>query len=329
MADTIKKVVKNNPKPLLILLGIVILGCIIFFSTNKQKSTNTSNFVSSEGITLDRTDLTLNTGSSNDWLIVTLSSPETGSKELEWMSSNPEVAHVVDETTMLEGASLEAAMSSLERKGNIIVGQAGTAIITVKTASGKVATANITVVDGGHKVTFLRLKYNKEAVYGGPGATDQTRFAHPELTVDPVNAENKDDIKFEVKHFCEDEKNLKVSDEGVVSSDVSTECSVSIIAYVEDIKSNEVRISSEKELVLNNSSDQIITVPSGDSRQHWFSVISTFSKGAQSSDCWDITEVDRPTMFPRIKGIKKTGAPGKLIVTTKAGQSKTFDVKIV
>ncbi len=76
------------------------------------------------GVSLNKTNLTLNTGSS-ETLTATISPSNATNKELTWSSSNTSVATVSN--------------------GKVTAVGKGTAIITVKTVNGKTAICNVTV----------------------------------------------------------------------------------------------------------------------------------------------------------------------------------------
>ena len=117
------------------------------------------------GVTLNKTALSLVTGTSES-LVATISPSNATNKDVEWTSSNTNVA-TVDTTGKVTGVS------------------AGSATITVKTKDGsKVATCNVTVKNPVISVTGVTL--NKTALNLVTGASESLI-----ATISPSNATNK------------------------------------------------------------------------------------------------------------------------------------------
>ena len=115
---------------------------------------------------MNKTALNLTIGASES-LVATISPSNATNKDVEWTSSNTNVA-TVDTTGKVTGVS------------------AGSATITVKTKDGaKVATCNVTVKNPVISVTGVTL--NKTALNLVTGASESLV-----ATISPSNATNKD-----------------------------------------------------------------------------------------------------------------------------------------
>ncbi len=114
------------------------------------------------GVTLNKTSVALRKGAS-DTLVATVLPANATNKAVTWSSSNTGVATV---------------------SNGVVTGVAsGTAVITVKTADGKSAIANVTVTN---PVTGLKITYNRTYLYHG----DTTlRTARPTLQYLPADAD--------------------------------------------------------------------------------------------------------------------------------------------
>ena len=103
------------------------------------------------GVALDKTSVQLNAGETNT-LVATIAPADTTDKTLSWVSSNTNVATVVN--------------------GTVTAISAGTAAITVTTANGKTATCQVTVIANG--ISFKTLGVNGTDVYGKVSNTTTT-----------------------------------------------------------------------------------------------------------------------------------------------------------
>ena len=138
----------------------------LLIKSRQLEKLNTGQIVGVSGITLNKTALNLTIGASES-LVATISPSNATNKDVEWTSSNTNIA-TVDTTGKVTGVS------------------AGSATITVKTKDGsKVATCNVTVKNSVIPVTGVTL--NKTALSLVTG-TSESLVA----TISPSNATNKD-----------------------------------------------------------------------------------------------------------------------------------------
>ena len=138
----------------------------LLIKSRQLEKSNTGQIVGVSGITLNKTALNLTIGASES-LVATISPSNATNKDVEWTSSNTNVA-TVDTTGKVTGVS------------------AGSATITVKTKDGsKVATCNVTVKNPVISVTGVTL--NKTALNLVTGASESLV-----ATISPSNATNKD-----------------------------------------------------------------------------------------------------------------------------------------
>ena len=138
----------------------------LLIKSRQLEKLNTGQIVGVSGITLNKTALNLTIGASES-LVATISPSNATNKDVEWTSSNTNVA-TVDTTGKVTGVS------------------AGSATITVKTKDGaKIATCNVTVKNSVIPVTGVTL--NKTALSLVTG-TSESLVA----TISPSNATNKD-----------------------------------------------------------------------------------------------------------------------------------------
>ena len=138
----------------------------LLIKSRQLEKLNTGQIVGVSGVTLNKTALNLVTGASES-LVATISPSNATNKDVEWTSSNTNVA-TVDTTGKVTGVS------------------SGSATITVKTKDGsKVATCNVTVKNSVIPVTGVTL--NKTALSLVTG-TSESLVA----TISPSNATNKD-----------------------------------------------------------------------------------------------------------------------------------------
>ena len=138
----------------------------LLIKSRQLEKLNTGQIVGVSGITLNKTALNLTIGASES-LVATISPSNATNKDVEWTSSNTNVA-TVDTTGKVTGVS------------------AGSATITVKTKDGsKVATCNVTVKNSVIPVTGVTL--NKTALNLVTGASESLV-----ATISPSNATNKD-----------------------------------------------------------------------------------------------------------------------------------------
>ena len=138
----------------------------LLIKSRQLEKSNTGQIVGVSGITLNKTALNLTIGASES-LVATISPSNATNKDVEWTSSNTNVA-TVDTTGKVTGVS------------------AGSATITVKTKDGaKIATCNVTVKNSVIPVTGVTL--NKTALSLVTG-TSESLVA----TISPSNATNKD-----------------------------------------------------------------------------------------------------------------------------------------
>ena len=138
----------------------------LLIKSRQLEKLNTGQIVGVSGITLNKTALNLTIGASES-LVATISPSNATNKDVEWTSSNTNVA-TVDTTGKVTGVS------------------AGSATITVKTKDGsKVATCNVTVKNPVISVTGVTL--NKTALNLVTGASESLV-----ATISPSNATNKD-----------------------------------------------------------------------------------------------------------------------------------------
>ena len=138
----------------------------LLIKSRQLEKSNTGQIVGVSGITLNKTALSLVTGASES-LVATISPSNATNKNVEWTSSNTNVA-TVDTTGKVKAVS------------------AGSATITVKTKDGaKVATCNVTVKNPVISVTGVTL--NKTALNLVTGASESLV-----ATISPSNATNKD-----------------------------------------------------------------------------------------------------------------------------------------
>ena len=137
----------------------------LLIKSRQLEKLNTGQIVGVSGITLNKTALNLTIGASES-LVATISPSNATNKDVEWTSSNTNVA-TVDTTGKVTGVS------------------AGSATITVKTKDGsKVATCNVTVKNPVISVTGVTL--NKTALNLVTGASESLI-----ATISPSNATNK------------------------------------------------------------------------------------------------------------------------------------------
>ena len=137
----------------------------LLIKSRQLEKSNTGQIVGVSGITLNKTALNLTIGASES-LVATISPSNATNKDVEWTSSNTNVA-TVDTTGKVTGVS------------------AGSATITVKTKDGsKVATCNVTVKNPVISVTGVTL--NKTALNLVTGASESLV-----ATISPSNATNK------------------------------------------------------------------------------------------------------------------------------------------
>ena len=137
----------------------------LLIKSRQLEKLNTGQIVGVSGITLNKTALNLTIGASES-LVATISPSNATNKDVEWTSSNTNVA-TVDTTGKVTGVS------------------AGSATITVKTKDGaKIATCNVTVKNSVIPVTGVTL--NKTALSLVTG-TSESLVA----TISPSNATNK------------------------------------------------------------------------------------------------------------------------------------------
>ena len=138
----------------------------LLIKSRQLEKLNTGQIVGVSGVTLNKTALNLVTGASES-LVATISPSNATNKDVEWTSSNTNVA-TVDTTGKVTGVS------------------SGSATITVKTKDGsKVATCNVTVKNPVISVTGVTL--NKTALNLVTGASESLV-----ATISPSNATNKD-----------------------------------------------------------------------------------------------------------------------------------------
>ena len=138
----------------------------LLIKSRQLEKLNTGQIVGVSGITLNKTALNLTIGASES-LVATISPSNATNKDVEWTSSNTNVA-TVDTTGKVTGVS------------------SGSATITVKTKDGaKIATCNVTVKNSVIPVTGVTL--NKTALSLVTG-TSESLVA----TISPSNATNKD-----------------------------------------------------------------------------------------------------------------------------------------
>ena len=138
----------------------------LLIKSRQLEKLNTGQIVGVSGITLNKTALNLTIGASES-LVATISPSNATNKDVEWTSSNTNVA-TVDTTGKVKAISI------------------GSAIITVKTKDGaKVATCNVTVKNPVISVTGVTL--NKTALNLVTGASESLV-----ATISPSNATNKD-----------------------------------------------------------------------------------------------------------------------------------------
>ena len=138
----------------------------LLIKSRQLEKLNTGQIVGVSGITLNKTALNLTIGASES-LVATISPSNATNKDVEWTSSNTNVA-TVDTTGKVKAIST------------------GSAIITVKTKDGaKIATCNVTVKNSVIPVTGVTL--NKTALSLVTG-TSESLVA----TISPSNATNKD-----------------------------------------------------------------------------------------------------------------------------------------
>ena len=137
----------------------------LLIKSRQLEKLNTGQIVGVSGITLNKTALNLTIGASES-LVATISPSNATNKDVEWTSSNTNVA-TVDTTGKVTGVS------------------SGSATITVKTKDGsKVATCNVTVKNPVISVTGVTL--NKTALNLVTGASESLI-----ATISPSNATNK------------------------------------------------------------------------------------------------------------------------------------------
>ena len=138
----------------------------LLIKSRQLEKLNTGQIVGVSGITLNKTALNLTIGASES-LVATISPSNATNKDVEWTSSNTNVA-TVDTTGKVTGVS------------------SGSATITVKTKDGaKIATCNVTVKNSVIPVTGVTL--NKTALNLVTGASESLV-----ATISPSNATNKD-----------------------------------------------------------------------------------------------------------------------------------------
>ena len=137
----------------------------LLIKSRQLEKLNTGQIVGVSGITLNKTALNLTIGASES-LVATISPSNATNKDVEWTSSNTNVA-TVDTTGKVKAIST------------------GSAIITVKTKDGaKVATCNVTVKNPVISVTGVTL--NKTALNLVTGSSESLV-----ATISPSNATNK------------------------------------------------------------------------------------------------------------------------------------------
>ena len=137
----------------------------LLIKSRQLEKSNTGQIVGVSGITLNKTALNLTIGASES-LVATISPSNATNKDVEWTSSNTNVA-TVDTTGKVTGVS------------------SGSATITEKTKDGaKVATCNVTVKNPVISVTGVTL--NKTALNLVTGASESLV-----ATISPSNATNK------------------------------------------------------------------------------------------------------------------------------------------
>ena len=138
----------------------------LLIKSRQLEKSNTGQIVGVSGITLNKTALNLTIGASES-LVATISPSNATNKNVEWTSSNTNVA-TVDTTGKVKAIST------------------GSAIITVKTKDGaKIATCNVTVKNSVIPITGVTL--NKTALNLVTGASESLV-----ATISPSNATNKD-----------------------------------------------------------------------------------------------------------------------------------------
>ena len=137
----------------------------LLIKSRQLEKPNTGQIVGVSGITLNKTALNLTIGASES-LVATISPSNATNKDVEWTSSNTNVATV-------------------DTKGKVTGVSSGSATITVKTKDGsKVATCNVTVKNPVISVTGVTL--NKTALNLVTGASESLV-----ATISPSNATNK------------------------------------------------------------------------------------------------------------------------------------------
>lgn len=277
-------------------------------TTKKEDETGTSKAsVEATGVELQKVNIHLRKGAS-ETLVAKISPSDTTNKTLTWSSNN-------------------TAVATVDSAGKVNAVGSGVAKVTVKTVNGKTATASITVTN---PVVSLQLSYPKNAVYGGPGSNNSTKFSNPVLTVNPPDADNKGDIRYVGQvPSCSGSYNWGIKDavSGLLYSEINMSCTLDVYAYVGTLKSNIVRVRSEEELLVNAANQQP-RVKVGQTLKVEFTTQATFSKGSNLAECWDIVSTTNNSVT--IRGNKATpiSSPGNLIAKSTAGQNKTFIIHV-
>ena len=136
-------------------------------SNGKQATcaiTVNSNIVNATGVSLNTTDISMNTG-NNITLVATVAPTNTTNKNITWTSSNNNIATV-------------------DKNGNVKAKANGTATITATTSNGKQATCKVTVTTKAINVSSISLNKTKESLYVGNSTTLTA-------TIKPANASSK------------------------------------------------------------------------------------------------------------------------------------------
>lgn len=258
------------------------------------------------GVTLNKTSLALRKGAS-DTLVATVLPANATNKAVTWTSSNPGVATVSN--------------------GIVTAGASGSAVITVKTADGKSAIANVTVTN---PVTGLKITYNRTYLYQGDAAL---KTATPVLQYLPTDADpsSKGIVVYKGSGNIGGPSGAisLISGTGVVTATNTPNASTNKIwAEMGGIKSNEVTIITEYKLSLPTFPGcQDITLQPNASSQVSFNTGSNVSISSNNPVGISASPLSGSSTTVRA-GAMETGTPVYISVTSYAGQKGCIYVHV-
>lgn len=259
------------------------------------------------GVTLNKTSLTLNKGAS-ETLVATVLPTNATNKAVTWSSSNAGVATVSN--------------------GTVTAVASGSAVITVKTADGKSAIANVTVTN---PVTGLKITYNRTYLYQGDAAL---KTATPVLQYLPADADpsSKGIVAYRGSGNIGGPSGAisLISGTGVVTATNTPNASTNKIwAEMGGIKSNEVTIITEYKLSLPTFPGcQDITLQPNASRSVSFNTGSNVSISSNNPVGISASPLSGSSTTVRAGAMETDMTPVYISVTSYAGQKGCINVHV-